>query len=138
MATVVRGYTPKQSTGLMWDLTIQGDHDFYVDTSAAAVLVHNTGPAASQVPNLTGMTQTQADKILSEHGFELVYMPKSGAYARYEAADGSQIWIRLSDGRVTRISKIDMGPNTKNRTQRWDPDGNPTDSHDTGENLSCG
>ncbi len=61
---------------MMWDLTIRGDHDFYVDTPAAAVLVHNTGPASSQVRNLTGMTQTQADKILSEHGFELIYVQK--------------------------------------------------------------
>jgi hypothetical protein len=25
----------------MWDLTIPGDHDFYIDTIAAPVLVHN-------------------------------------------------------------------------------------------------
>lgn len=27
----------------MWDLTIPGDHDFYIDTVAAPVLVHNCG-----------------------------------------------------------------------------------------------
>jgi RHS repeat-associated protein len=138
VAVVVGGYTPKQATGWMWDLTVEGDHDFYVDTIAADVLVHNaSGPAASQVPNLAGMTQTQADKILSQYGFELRSISESGAYARYVAPDGSEIWIRLSDGRVTRTSKIDAGPNAKNRTQRWDPEGNPTDSHNTGENLSC-
>jgi hypothetical protein len=41
IATVTGGYTPKQATGWMWDLTIPGDHDFYIDTVAAPVLVHN-------------------------------------------------------------------------------------------------
>lgn len=26
----------------MWDLTIPGDHDFYIDTMTAAILVHNS------------------------------------------------------------------------------------------------
>jgi hypothetical protein len=25
----------------MWDLTIHGDHDFYIDTATTAILVHN-------------------------------------------------------------------------------------------------
>jgi hypothetical protein len=78
-----------------------------------------------------------ADKILSENGFDLKSISESGSYATYVAGDGSKITIRLSDGRVTRTSTVDMGPNIRNRTQRWDPEGNPTDSHDTGENLSC-
>jgi hypothetical protein len=53
-ATVVLGWIPKQCDGWMWDLTIPGnnDHDFYIDTTAAAVLVHNCGglptPAEAQ------------------------------------------------------------------------------------------
>ncbi len=27
----------------MWDLTIPGDHDLYIDTTAADLLVHNCG-----------------------------------------------------------------------------------------------
>jgi hypothetical protein len=27
----------------MWDLTIPGDHDFYIATTAADILVHNCG-----------------------------------------------------------------------------------------------
>lgn len=42
-ATVLGGQTPKLATGWMWDLTIPGDHDFYIDTVAAPVLVHNCG-----------------------------------------------------------------------------------------------
>ena len=42
-ATVAGGYTPRTTTGWMWDLTVPGnnDHDFYVATIAAPVLVHN-------------------------------------------------------------------------------------------------
>jgi hypothetical protein len=39
--TVIGGSTPTETTGWMWDLTIPGDHDFYIDTTAAPVLVHN-------------------------------------------------------------------------------------------------
>ena len=41
-AIVVGRSAPRRQTGWMWDLTVTHDHDFYVDTSAAAVLVHNT------------------------------------------------------------------------------------------------
>jgi RHS repeat-associated protein len=40
-ATVLGGYTPRDRTGWMWDLTIPGDHDFYIATAAADILVHN-------------------------------------------------------------------------------------------------
>jgi len=35
------GTVPASHDGWMWDLTVPGDHDFYIDTAAAAVLVHN-------------------------------------------------------------------------------------------------
>jgi hypothetical protein len=43
--TVVGGYAPRHRDGWMWDLTIpgNGDHDFYIDTIAGSVLVHNCG-----------------------------------------------------------------------------------------------
>jgi RHS repeat-associated protein len=42
-ATVVGGHIPADSTGWMWDLSVPGgnDHDFYIDTTITAVLVHN-------------------------------------------------------------------------------------------------
>jgi RHS repeat-associated protein len=40
-ATVTGGWTSRVTAGWMWDLTIPGDHDFYIDTIAAPVLVHN-------------------------------------------------------------------------------------------------
>jgi hypothetical protein len=43
-AAVLGGWTPKVTTGWMWDLTIPGnnDHDFYIQTTKSiSVLVHN-------------------------------------------------------------------------------------------------
>jgi hypothetical protein len=40
-AAVTGSYTPRQHDGLMWDLTITPDHDFYVQAASTAVLVHN-------------------------------------------------------------------------------------------------
>jgi hypothetical protein len=41
VTTVGGGYTPRITTGWMWDLTIPTDHDFYIDTTVSTVLVHN-------------------------------------------------------------------------------------------------
>lgn len=40
------GASPPHSSGWMWDLSVSGgnDHDFYIDTIAASVLVHNCSP----------------------------------------------------------------------------------------------
>jgi hypothetical protein len=42
-ATVVGGWVPRERDGWMWDLTIPGndDHDFYIDTVSADILIHN-------------------------------------------------------------------------------------------------
>ena len=42
-AVVVRGWAPRQHVGWMWDLSVPGgnDHDFYIDTTIATILVHN-------------------------------------------------------------------------------------------------
>jgi Pretoxin HINT domain len=42
-AVALGGWVPRQHDGWMWDLTIQDDHDFYIDTTVAPVLVHNCG-----------------------------------------------------------------------------------------------
>jgi hypothetical protein len=43
IATVTGGHTPESTGGWMWDLSVPGgnDHDFYIVTITAAVLVHN-------------------------------------------------------------------------------------------------
>jgi RHS repeat-associated protein len=45
--TVLGGWTPRSHDGWMWDLTVPGPHDFYLQAGAVAVLVHNcpAGPA---------------------------------------------------------------------------------------------
>ena len=57
-ATVVGGYVPRQHDGWMWDLTVPGnnDHDFYVDTSAANILVHNSCGSTDGVTDSSGYT----------------------------------------------------------------------------------
>jgi RHS repeat-associated protein len=72
-AMVVEGWTPRVTTGWMWDLTVSSDHDFYVQTRAAAVLVHNC-PARDDVP-LTGGVYTLRD-------------PETGAVVRTGKASG--------------------------------------------------
>ncbi|XRQ08002.1 hypothetical protein ACN3XK_67790, partial [Actinomadura welshii] len=94
-------------------------------------------PVAARIPSLEGLTQTKAHDILERGGLELKYMAGSGKWVRYDAPDGSSVHIEMVNGRVVRTSVIDMGPNTKNRTQRWTPDGERTDSHDTGERIEC-
>jgi len=42
-ATVLGGHAPRDRSGWMWDLTIPGNHDFYVRAAGTAVLVHNCG-----------------------------------------------------------------------------------------------
>ena len=40
-ATALGGHAPRDRSGWMWDLTIPGNHDFYIATAAADILVHN-------------------------------------------------------------------------------------------------
>jgi large repetitive protein len=40
-ATVLGGHAPKDRSGWMWDLTIPGNHDFYIKAATTAILVHN-------------------------------------------------------------------------------------------------
>jgi RHS repeat-associated protein len=45
---VTGGYAARSRSGWMWDLTIPGDHDFYVAAGGTAVLVHNApGPGCA-------------------------------------------------------------------------------------------
>ena len=64
-ATVLGGHAPADRSGWMWDLTIPGNHDFYIAAGISAVLVHNCGsedkavsPAAQ---GAAGVNQTVAD-----------------------------------------------------------------------------
>ena len=56
LAVADGGTTPKVHEGWMWDLTVPGnnDHDFYVVTSAVAVLVHNCPAGGSRAGGGSG------------------------------------------------------------------------------------
>jgi len=63
--TVIGGRAPADAVGWMWDLAIPGgnDHDFYIDTSAGSVLVHNdscplTNPQAQDMAKRVGYRRT--------------------------------------------------------------------------------
>lgn len=58
-ATVIGGHTPRERNGWMWDLTVTGDHDFYVYTTAAPVLVHNCPMIGEGGTQVTSRTLTQ-------------------------------------------------------------------------------
>ncbi|WP_326645772.1 polymorphic toxin-type HINT domain-containing protein [Nonomuraea fuscirosea] len=122
VATVARWTSGSQQ---VHNLTVAGSHTYHVQAGVADVLVHNDDPpkpAASRVPNLTGMTQTRADAVLERHGFKLQAISQSGAYATYKAADGSKVTVRLSDGRVTRTSVIVTGPQREERHAALGPE----------------
>ncbi len=52
----------------MWDLTIHADHDFYIDTVAGSVLVHNDSCAVYRTARV-GLGQGEADNGLDPDNF---------------------------------------------------------------------
>jgi RHS repeat-associated protein len=63
-AIVMGGRIPAVSAGDMWDLTITRDHDFYIATDAAAILVHNcTSPNQMQRQVLRGQAPDGIERV---------------------------------------------------------------------------
>jgi hypothetical protein len=107
------GIAPKQQDGWMWDLTVQDDHDFYVEPAtvvpptrarptAVPVLVHNCGgPFAKVYPG--GST------VLAEvdgHGAMTMAI---------QAEEGS-----VSGGQMFRDAMEDLGPeNVRSFQAKW-------------------
>jgi hypothetical protein len=89
-ATVVAGWAPRDHTGWMWDLTIPADHDFYLVTGTAAVLVHNQSCPTSRAARRQAMrdqgipTSQQPDSQLSTvAGYQYTYtVPAEGGGER--------------------------------------------------------
>ncbi len=59
---VVGGYVPADKAGWMWDLTVSGDHDFYVSVANADVLVHNDS---------CGDLESRPNKIADKTGYSV-------------------------------------------------------------------
>ncbi|MHC3427317.1 RHS repeat-associated core domain-containing protein [Streptomyces sp. DT18] len=135
-------YTVLTTAGV-YNLTVSDTHTYYVLAGSTAVLVHNDGgdPDVTRIQNLHGIALDDAHDYLEGNGFPLKSWSDGkggkGGYLTYRSGDGSKVTIRDSDGRVTRTSVIDNGPNKKNGVQRWDESGNKTLSHDHGEAVTC-
>lgn len=107
-ATVVSGTTPAVSSGDMWDLTVPGDHDFYVLAGDTPILVHNINMLVCDkngnlLPNGGKYGQV---KNPAGAGYEVNHMPQQASYRgllpkltkysgpsiRMLEADHTQLW----------------------------------------------
>jgi hypothetical protein len=107
--TVISGHAPNHRVGWMWDLTVTGDHDFYIQAATTAVLVHNCpatgGSKAAQ--GEAGVDQTVADleaaggRVL---GKEIsLKAPQAGWKAR------ADLYVELPNGQRTFL-EVKTGP----------------------------
>lgn len=89
-ATVIGGHAARDTTGWMWDLTVTTDHDFYIDTIAASVLVHNcpTGPGENPAENpdmgsLNKVSDSQLKQQVGDiHEFKAEYLGRGAQLSR--------------------------------------------------------
>lgn len=89
--TVLGGYTLADAADWMWDISVPGggDHDFYVDTTIAAILVHNCAlgnpkPKWKQCIEAIGIA---VHMFMSAHSGQMVPgNPPSAQYEIFEPA----------------------------------------------------
>jgi RHS repeat-associated protein len=92
-ATIVGGLTSRAASGWMWDLTVTTDHDFYIDTTAATVLVHNCDPFENT--QYTQKVQQQM-KLGDYHSFpELVKNEVTPGGVSVETGDDGQPYTHV-------------------------------------------
>jgi hypothetical protein len=133
------GTTPKDHDGWMWDLTVQDDHDFYVEPAVAlppsragptavAVLVHNCGdgnlpegytssPALEGDPyhpdsveaRIAGNADLYPDAVRSDPELQWEENPKHGQFQRGNAAP------EPTDPLGTLQNSVPIGANTTRR-----------------------
>jgi hypothetical protein len=129
-ATVLGGWIPRQSSGWMWDLTVPGnnDHDFYIDTYAAATLVHNCTTAMSSAIGddallVKSAEQAGRNETVQREMDNLFTQLSNGnmnpgigtkaltgtdvSYAR--GANGARLFFRNVDGGIEVVGKADKG-----------------------------
>jgi Pretoxin HINT domain len=89
-AVVVSGAAPRQRDGWMWDITVPGDndHDFYVKTASAGVLVHNCGGLLDNIKQTANDLWTMAKPAATRPGLQLGLGAAGGAISSF--ADGIQ------------------------------------------------
>lgn len=81
---------------------------------------------------LNGKTE-EAKKILKDAGFKPQSITKGG-YEQWRHPDGSRIWIR-PDGEVIRLGPKTVSPEGNSFRPRFNPDGSPSSTHNTGERI---
>ncbi|NUS17124.1 MAG: hypothetical protein HOY69_37985, partial [Streptomyces sp.] len=93
-ATVRGGSTPAEHTGDMWDITVPGDHDFYVVAGSTPVLVHNCDPAA-----IAAQAKVLADDVHSKIQWWVARVKlRSTAVTAAEREDGSIVYVVSGSG----------------------------------------
>jgi hypothetical protein len=85
-ATVLGGHSPRDRYGWMWDLTVPGDHDFYIDTTAADILVHNCSPPLRRYQGgVYTLRDDEADEAVVRTGMSNDLYERQLAHARLPA-----------------------------------------------------
>jgi hypothetical protein len=102
-ATVTGGYTPRDATGRMWDLTIQGDHDFYIQAATTTILAHNCDEdlqdgGSSETPDvITGqVAYGSTDLSRAMRNERIMTRDTGGNYAAGRLEDGTILVGRSS------------------------------------------
>lgn len=93
--------------------------------------------AAQTLPNLNGKSQEEAEQELNDAGF-IQGNTSAGGYARWRHPDGSDVYIR-PNGEVIRLGpKVAPTGGGKMYHPHYDPDGQITQEHNTGETINNG
>jgi Pretoxin HINT domain len=92
-ATAAGGHVPATASGWMWDLTVpgNGDHDFYIDTTVATILVHNcpVGPDdnPAENPNMGSLNKVPdsqlSDQVGDIHEFKAEILGRGAQLSRF-------------------------------------------------------
>jgi RHS repeat-associated protein len=107
-ATVLGGRPPRDRFGRMWDLTIPGDHDFYINTTAADILVHNCD--ISNPESFTGASRADAETELQENGWYNAGPTREGGGVRWRLPDNPADQARIMPGNMADPNIIKQGP----------------------------
>jgi hypothetical protein len=67
---------PLQHGGWMWDITGNNDHDFYIDTAVAAILVHNCSATLGR--NLRDAGEEPTTSAPEAHQFQRIIRSQPG------------------------------------------------------------
>jgi hypothetical protein len=119
-ATVLGGHAPRDRSGWMWDLTIPGNHDFYIATIAADILVHNCGKNQGiyEFPDQWNPGQTYVGKTLNfstrlqRHVFSGRLASRADAICTHVCGSEDDVFV-AEDQRISEL--VAQGVSVSNR-----------------------